>query len=63
VLWRATFIAWSTVKEDDPWQLFVVLGLVGVCFMFAGAAGEDFDGACFGFGVVLGYVEEVFGDF
>jgi hypothetical protein len=63
VLWRATFIARSAVEEDDPWQLFIILGLVGVGFVFASAAGKDFDGACFWFGVILGDVEEVFGDF
>lgn len=63
MLWWATFIAWTAVEEDDPWQLLVILGLVGVSFMFAGAACEDFDGASFGSGVILGHVEEVFGDF
>jgi hypothetical protein len=63
VLWRATFIARSAVEEDDPWQLFIILGLVGVGFVFASTAGEDFDGACFWFGVILGDIEEVFGDF
>lgn len=60
MLWRPTFIAWSAVEEDDPWELFVVLGLVGVCFMFARATGEDLDRAGFWFGVVFGHVEEVF---
>jgi hypothetical protein len=63
VLWWATFIAWPTVEEDDPWELFIILGLVGVGFVFACAAGKDFDGACFGLGVVFGDVEEVLGDF
>jgi hypothetical protein len=63
VLWRATFIAWSAVEEDYPWELFIILGLVGVSLVFASAASKDFDGACFGFGIILGDVEEVFGDF
>lgn len=63
MLWRATFIAWAAVEEDDPWQLFVVFGLVGESLMFAGAAGKDFDGAGLWFGVIFGHVEEVFGDF
>ena len=63
MLWWTAFIAWSAVEEDDPWQLFIILGLVGVGFMFASTAGKDFDGACFWFGVILGDVEEVFGDF
>jgi hypothetical protein len=62
VLWRATFVARSAVEEDDPWELFIILRLVGVGFVFASTAGEDLDGACFWFGVILGDVEEVFGD-
>ena len=63
MLWWSTLITGSTVEKDDPRELFIILRLVGVGFVFASTAGEDLDGACFWFGVILGDVEEVFGDF